>query len=370
MGGTLSSGLVAAGLVAMCARAAFVPLGGNPIPAENAHAGTSAWQIELAPPHAVEGYASEVSLLPGQTLHLHVSSRGHLRYRVEVYRIGWYGGTGGRLMPCLACRTRVGVRQPTPAPDPQTGVLRLSWPVTDVVPIGAGWASGYYMANLVVQAGKLVGRGSWIPFIVREPATRCAAISVQASVNTWQAYNRWGGRSLYWNHTGVGDNHVSFDRPYDMRGYPPIGGPQANQPFGEFPLVRFLERYGYDVAYTTDVDTDGNPNELLCHRVVMTSGHDEYWTKTMRDAFEAARDAGVNLAFVSGDSGYWQMRYEDNRRTIVEYRTADNDPESGPGPKDDHVPRTRPTGVPADGRDVRRGRLRRLHRCRRCGYAH
>jgi len=98
----------------------------------------------------------------------------------------------------------------------------------------------------------------------------------------------------------------------------------------EFPLVRFLERYGYDVAYTTDVDTDRDPNELLRHKLVMTAGHDEYWTTTMRNAFERARAAGVNLAFMGGNTGYWQMRYEDDDRTIVEYRAANRDPEQDP----------------------------------------
>ena len=83
-------------------------------------------------------------------------------------------------------------------------------------------------------------------------------------MNTWQAYNAWGGRSLYWNHTGIGDDHVSFDRPYEMSGAPAEGGRGANLPSAwEFPLARFLERYGYDVSYTTDVDTDRNPAELL-----------------------------------------------------------------------------------------------------------
>ena len=167
-----------------------------------------------------------------------------------------------------------------------------------------------------------------MPFVVRAPPTRQSAILVKAAVNTWQAYNDWGGRSLYYNHTGVGDDHVSFDRPYDLRGRPRYGGWKANLPHAwEFPLARFLERYGYDVAYTTDVDTDRDPNELLRHRLVVSVGHDEYWTKTIRDAFEQALEHHVSLAFMGANTAYWQMRYEDDRRTIVEYRTGDRDPE-------------------------------------------
>ena len=306
----------------------------NPIRAENARPGTAAWRIRLAPRHALEGYASEVSVAPGDSLHLHVSSVQRLRYRVQVFRIGWYGGTGGRRMPCRSCRLHAAAARPLSAPDPATGLLRLSWPVTDVVPIGADWVSGYYLADLVVQSGPLAGRGAWVPFVVRAPKSRHSAVLVQASVNTWQAYNRWGGRSLYWNHTGVGDDHVSFNRPYNLGGAPSEAGRGANlPPAWEFPLARFLERNGYDVAYTTDVDTDRDPSELLRHRLVMTAGHDEYWTKAMRDGFEAARRAGVSLAFMGANTGYWQMRYADDRRTIVEYRSANRDPEQDPALK-------------------------------------
>jgi hypothetical protein len=206
--------------------------------------------------------------------------------------------------------------------------------VTDRIRVGRDWVSGYYLADLVAASGRAAGRGSWVPFVVRAPASRHAPILVQASVNTWQAYNNWGGRSLYWNHTGVGDNHVSFDRPYSMAGAPVSGGRGANLPTAwELPLARFLERFGYDVAYTTDVDTDTQPAELLRHKVDIVSGHDEYWTNGMRDAYEAARDAGVNLAFVGANIGYWRIRYDDSRRTIVEYRGADDDPYPDPAQK-------------------------------------
>jgi hypothetical protein len=331
-------------LTACCALAAlaFVAAGGsvhaqsgNPIQVENAKHGTRAWRLRpLLNQHLLEGYASEVSVLPGQTVHLHVSSSARLHYQVRVLRMGWYGGTGARLMPCATCRAHAAAPQQIPQPDSGTGLLSLSWPVTDVVHVARNWVSGYYLADLVVQTKGGVAHGSLVPFIVREPPTRDATILVQASVNTWEAYNAWGGRSLYWNHTGVGDDHASFNRPYNMAGAPRSGGPAANLPTAwELSLVRFLERNGYDAAYTTDVDTAADPAELLRHKLDMTSGHDEYWTKEMRDGFEAARDAGVSLAFVGANTGYWQMRYEDNARTIVEYRTADRDPEPDPALK-------------------------------------
>jgi hypothetical protein len=297
---------------------------------ENARLGSAAWRVREVRRGTVAGYASQVSVAPGETLALHVSVRPGSRYRVEVYRIGWYGGSGGRLVACLpSCTTgRAGAWYRVGRPDPTTGLLRAGWPVTDRLAVTGGWVSGYYLANLLLTGGPEAGRGSFVPFVVRAPPTRHSAILVQAAVNTWQAYNGWGGRSLYWNHSGVGDDHVSFDRPYDLQGKPLQGGWKANLPQAwEFPLVRFLERYGYDVAYTTDMDTDRDPTELLRHRLVITAGHDEYWTTTMRDAFQAARDRGVNLAFMGANTGYWQMRYADDRRTIVEYRSGGRDPE-------------------------------------------
>jgi hypothetical protein len=302
----------------------------NLVAAENQRPGSRGWEIRPAPDRTIEGYASEVSVARGDLVQLHVSTRQPSYYRVAIYRVGWYHGSGGRRVGCIpGCSTdRLGTNQPIPPVDATTGLLRLNWPVTDQFVVGQNWPSGYYLANLTLSRGRYAGRGSWVPFIVRATAAQASTILVQAAVNTWQAYNRWGGRSLYWNHTGVGDDHVSFDRPYDQRGAPRYAGRYANLPQAwEFPLVRFLERGGYDVSYTTDNDTDRNPGELLHHRLVMTAGHDEYWTTTMRTAFDHARDAGVNLAFMGGNTAYWQMRYEDGGRTIVEYRTGDRDPE-------------------------------------------
>jgi hypothetical protein len=143
-------------------------------------------------------------------------------------------------------------------------------------------------------------------------------------VNTWQAYNPWGGKSLYsFNSTDLEPaTRVSFDRPLAFT---------AQGPFDwEYNMVRFLEREGYDVAYQTDADTDAHPESLLAHRLVMVIGHDEYWTKRQRDAFDAARDAGTNLAFTNSNASYWQVRYEDGGRTLVGYKEAAPDPEPDP----------------------------------------
>lgn len=318
----MSRALIAAGL-------ALLPLGGspaspsNPVQLENARPGTTAWQPPGEPTTAIEGYASQVGALPGAGIQLHVSTSPAARYRVEIFRLGWYGGSGGRRVACIpGCGSdEQGSAQPLPGPPPADAhapPIRADWPVTDTFTVGSNWVSGYYMIRFVLTSGPRAGLASWTFLIVREPPGRNSQILVQVPVNTWEAYNAWGGKSLYDTKTRQRMYRVSFDRPY---------GPEAQSPLWyEIQLVRFLERNGYDVSYVTDLDTHNDPGELLRHRLIVTSGHDEYWTKEMRDGFDAARDRGISL-FVSGsNTGYWQLKYEDAGRTLFGYKSL-YDPE-------------------------------------------
>lgn len=308
----------------------------NPIVTENQLPGTTAWQIKGNPSTAIAGYTSEMSVQPGDILHMHVSSNGNARYRVEIYRLGWYGGDGGRLITCIpSCASdEAGAQYSAPAPDPSTGQLDAGWPITDTATVGSDWTSGYFISKLVVTSGQYAGQASYIPFIVRAPPGSSSTILVQASVNTWEAYNNWGGKSLYpFNSTsGAPATMVSFNRPF---AYSPNAATSNTTPLAwEYQLAAFLEREGYDVSYQTDVDTDQNPASLLAHKLDIVSGHDEYWSGAMRNAWEAARTQGVNLAFIGGNIGYWQMRYADSSdRTVVEYRVSGADPETDPTQK-------------------------------------
>jgi hypothetical protein len=298
----------------------------NQIQIENAQPGTAAWQAPET--SLIEGYASEIGAAPGDAIHFHVSTRPGARYRIEVYRLGWYGGAGGRLLACVpACGAdEAGVTQPLPpAPSYDPGLLdgplRADWRVTDVVQTGTDWTSGYYVARFVLTSGADTGAAGTTFFVLREPETgrRPSQVLVQVPVNTWEAYNQWGGKSLY-DFDGPRAHKVSFDRPFGKYAQSPL--------WWEIQLVRFLEREGYDVSYQTDVDTGRDPSSLARHRLVMTAGHDEYWTRDIRDAFDTARDLGTNLAFMGSNTGYWQVRYEDDRRTIVAYKDQyDPDPD-------------------------------------------
>lgn len=298
----------------------------NAITAENAKEGTTRWDITPPTRPAIEGYASESSAAPGQQFHLHVrAGRPGDRYRVYVYRLGWYGGEGGRLVACSpGCSSdNPFVAQPAPArPDPSTGLLSARWSDTDLLRVGRDWVSGYYLAQLRVTSGPDEGAVGRIPLVVRGAPGDSAAILAQVPVNTWQAYNPWGGKSLYtYNSTDeVAAVKVSFDRPYSE-------DVQVGVPWGlEMQAVRFLEREGYDVSYATDVDVDRSPDLLMNHRLAVSMGHDEYWSGRQRDAFDLALDRSTNIAAMGANAAYWQVRYEDSHRTLVSWRSPGADP--------------------------------------------
>src|SRR5207248_2577740 len=150
--------------------------------------------------------------------------------------------------------------------------ITAGWPTTDTLEVGASWVSGYYLIRVLLVDGPQAGNSA-VTYVIVDAATSTSAILMQVPVNTWQAYNAWGGRSLY-DFPGLGRRatRVSFDRPYWT------DSPGGQGPLGwELPFVRFVERNGYDVAYQSDVVTEAHPDSLLTHRLVAVPGHSEYW---------------------------------------------------------------------------------------------
>ncbi|HLW01574.1 MAG TPA: N,N-dimethylformamidase beta subunit family domain-containing protein [Ktedonobacterales bacterium] len=304
----------------------------NPIAAENTCPGTASWRPDhpMGRQDAIEAFTDPVSVNVGQTVHLYVSTMAPT-YSLYVYRLGWYQGLGGRLM-WSAPRVR-GIRQPAPTVVRATRMVSCStWRDPVALAIPTSWVSGIYLVKLVSSQGYL----RYTTFTVRNDANQ-APILVQSSVLTYQAYNDWGGYSLY---LGLTAPHkystarrsyvVSFDRPYaenaglsDFASY-------------EFDLVRWVEWMRYDVSYITDVDTDQNASLLLHHGLLLIAGHDEYWSTAMRAHVTAARDAGVSLAFFGGNDLYWHVRLQRSPlgpdREVVCYRVASLDPLAAKSP--------------------------------------
>lgn len=281
----------------------------NIIVTENARPGTDRWRLRSSPSEAINGYASATSVAAGETLRLYVSADDP-QVEIEMFRMGWYDGLGGRRMTDAV--SRPGEKQAVPAPDAE-GLIRCQWHETYSFTVPNDWVSGVYLAKLTARPS---GDQNYIIFVVRDD--RRADLLFQSSVTTYQAYNNWGGKSLYpHNSTGPQARKVSFDRPYT-----PEDGAGDFLFRWEYNMTRFLEREGYDVTYITNIDTHANPATLRRAKAFLSVGHDEYWTWPMRANVEAARDAGVDLAFFSGNTCYWQIRLEDDNRTIVGYKEA------------------------------------------------
>src|SRR5438876_137522 len=281
----------------------------NPIQIENSKAGTPGWNdfsADLAP-DTLSGFGSKISVNHGDSIDFYVTTTAP-SFTINIYRTGYYGGAGARLISSLG--SFPGLHQAIPAPDKVTGIIASSnWTRTTTLNIPSSWVTGVYLAKLTSSTGK----SSFIFFVVRDDGGH-EAIDFQASVTTYQAYNTWGGTSLYNNNTnlsifkGPHATKVSFDRPFN----PGDSNGAGHYFFYEYKFVYWLESQGYDVTYTTDVDTDTNVNSLTNHRGFLSVGHDEYWSKGMRDNVQAAINAGVNAAFFSANAMYWQIRFEPN----------------------------------------------------------
>jgi N,N-dimethylformamidase beta subunit-like protein len=327
--------------------ASFITSGllANPIQIENARPGTTAWQLKAGRSADIEGYASLTSVDVGGTIRFFVSTSAP-QFTMDFFRMGWYGGAGSRQVfgPSQAS----GQVQPVPRIDPVTGLIECHWTESYRLTIPADWVSGVYVVKLTAQPD---GQQNWIMFVVRDDA-HTSDLLFQSSVTTMQAYNPWGGKSLYGFNSadGVQASQVSFDRPYGA------GAGVTEFLRWEYPLVRFLEREGYDVSYSTNIDTHERPESLRRHRGFLSAGHDEYWSWQMRDNVESARDAGVSLGFFSSNTSYWQIRLGrdsdlNSDRTIIAYKEKAlvSDPVANDGdPLDDYLTTTSFRSPPAN----------------------
>ncbi len=250
----------------------------------------------------IEGYASKTSVRPGETITLHCSANPSSPVQIEIYRLGYYQGAGGRLVMKLAAVE--GATQP----DPPIGPKRLrecAWTPCAAITVPADWVSGVYLAKLTSER---TGLQSYIVFVVRDD--RPCDFLFQVSDTTWNAYNRWpsqfalyddGKKEWYW-----GPNvRTSFDRPYGKYCQvvdAPLSVGSGEFLLWEFPLAYWMERHGYDVSYISNIDTHADPANLRRAKGWLSVGHDEYWSLEMFATMRAMVAEGLNLAFLSGNS--------------------------------------------------------------------
>lgn len=306
----------------------------NAIAIENEKQGNpeSEWGLLNGASSDIEGFATDSSYGLGETASFKINTDAS-NYRIDIYRLGYYNGDGARLVNSIQHQSASAINQPSPLVDPSTGVVDAgNWSVTDTWDIPADLVSGVYIAKLVREDG-IVGENH-IPFVVRNDHGN-SDIVLKTADETWQAYNPWGGNSLYEG----GDVAVSYNRPIITAYDNPYAETRPwNYIFGEeYPAIRWLERNGLDVSYVAGADLARNGDSLLTHKVFLSVGHDEYWSAEQRSAVEAARDSGVNLMFWSGNEVYWKTRWADSidgsgdgYRTLISYKETNQDAKVDP----------------------------------------
>ncbi|ACI59294.1 outer membrane adhesin like protein (plasmid) [Rhizobium leguminosarum bv. trifolii WSM2304] len=310
--------------------AAAAAVASNAIVLENQKQGNpeSEWGIDTASTN-IEGFATDISVDNGSTINFKINTNS-TNYRIDIYRLGYYGGMGARKVTTIQ---HTGLQtQPNPLRNATTGTVDAgNWAVSASWAVPSDAVSGVYIAKLVRQDGTF-GENQ-IPFIVRDDASH-SDIVFQTADETWQAYNGWGGANFYGGNgpaTGQGAGRayaLSYNRPIATRdGVGTYAGPQDYLFGAEYAGIYWLEQNGYDVSYLSGIDVDRYGSLLLNHKTYVDAGHDEYWSGQQRTNVEAARDAGVNLMFWSGNEVYWRTRWGNAYsadgtpyRTLISYK--------------------------------------------------
>jgi hypothetical protein len=309
---------------------------GNAVQVENCYTGTSAWKLTNAGrayDNGIEGFATATSVNQGGSVDLKVNtgpSGDNVPYHIDIYRMGWYGGTHGRLISTLP--SLKGVAQDSCQDGTgNTGLVDCSnWDTTSKITTTTAWPSGVYWLKLVREDNNA---DNSILLVVRKDGST-SQVLYGLPTSTYQAYNNYGGKSLYtWNSSGdptVSGNaravKVSYDRPYTES----YNGQDDFFTFADMPNVGFLERQGYDTTYVTSTDMETSGSQLNNHKSFISPAHDEYWSQAMRTAATNARTAGTGLFFLGANQVYWRIRFEaspfssTSNRVEVAYKTTES----------------------------------------------
>lgn len=332
---------------------AFYPM--NKIVIENTHTGSPREEWDIIPPsryydtaglkagdESIQGFATDISVNVGEAVYFKIkTSPPAASYRLDIYRMGYYGGAGARKMATVYPSVALPQPQPDDLFDEETGLIDCgNWQVSASWDVPSDATSGIYFVKLV-RTDEVPGVNHMI-FVVRDDDSR-SELLFQTSDTTWQAYNLYRSISLY-RRPGHPDRRaykVSYNRPFwtrvdDVQGIDFIKDWVFN---AEYPMVRWLERNGYDVSYFTCVDSHRFGDRIREHKVFLSVGHDEYWSAEHRCNVEVARDAGIHIAFFSGNELYYKSRWEASidgsntpYRTLVCYKETKNSAKIDPLP--------------------------------------
>ncbi|CAN1209224.1 N,N-dimethylformamidase beta subunit-like C-terminal domain-containing protein [Tumidithrix helvetica PCC 7403] len=279
----------------------------NAIVLENQKLGITDWKLSnVATNNEIAGYGDATSINIGQVLNLKISLAQVGQYNLDVYRLGYYNGKGGRLIASVAGLNGVTQASPT-ITNASTKLVEYKWTTSYILQSHNDWTTGLYLVKLT-DCG--TGKQNYIQFVLRDD-NRPADLGFQDAITTAAAYNNNGGYSVY-DFNSIGGTRayqVSFDRPFQYGA--DVGSEQFNNMLTwEYNMTRWLESQGYDVSYYTNLDVSTNPLQLYSQKIFLSVGHDEYWSMDERNNVQKARDNGINLAFFSANTAYWQVRFE------------------------------------------------------------
>ena len=322
----------------------------NPVACENQLPGDppSDWEVTGAGDATIQGFATSMSVDVGQTEYFKIDTPS-TSYHIDILRLGYYGGDGARLIASdIKPSVTLPQTQPSCLVQSGTGLIDCgNWSVSASWTVPTTAVSGVYIAHLVRDDSQDPGGDSQIVFVVRNDASH-SDILVQTSDETWEAYNDYGGNSLYTCTIDCpsgdpadykGADAVSYNRPLD--GDLTTDGGDSDPYYAEYQLIYWLEENGYDVSYTDGGTVDSDGALLKNHKIFISSGHDEYWSPGQRANVASALAAGVNLAFFSGNEMFWKTRWGPSidgsntpYRTLTTYKethyNAQVDPEDPP----------------------------------------
>ena len=298
------------------AAAAKRPVPRRKVVSENALPGDPNWGIShLGEPDAMIGYAGQTSVLPGEEITLYASTTAR-SFTVKVFRMGWYNGDQARLVWQSA--TVPGRRQGPSTLLAETNTVQTDWGPSLTIPTD-DWPDGSYLLRMDAESGAQ----RFVPVTVRSSST-AGKVVLKNSTSTWQAYNTWGGYDLYNGPGGLSDYDnrslvVSLDRPFDLDGaFLFLAHERA--------LIELAERMGLPLAYVTSMETATDPHLLDGASALFSLGHDEYWTPQERAYVTAARDAGVNVAFLGANCCFRRIRLASSnlgpQRQVICYKTS------------------------------------------------
>ena len=257
---------------------------------------------------SLEGYASATSVPQGGTIGFQINSSPPSSFQITVVKVGL---SETKLFSDSGSANSYS----TPADAYATG---CGWPVAYTLQIPTTWSSGLYRADFTAGTDTMS-----IHFAVRasNPGST-SKILFQLATTTYEAYSTSQGNSLYPSPGSPGSANrsrmVSFDRPQDPSSYG-----------YELPFLQWMEGNGFTCEFCTGIDLHTDDASINSYYLMLSVGHDEYWSKEMRDNVEAFVKNGGNVAFFSGNVCWWQVRFENSNRTMVCYKSAGEDPLTG-----------------------------------------